>query len=212
MYPEQNYRICGRIGKQDRRTEHEDDETGVDSQGQCRRVLLKLALPVMLANAMQTIYGVVTCSGSAGWPTANTAMAAVNFVGPMIHAAMAFGIGMSIAGTSLIPSSLAWPKREARRTAGQLIAFSFFFSCCWPWQVGFGPATAGAFGAEGLILEHGWTYLSVILGRPSHVCVFAFQSIKQGQGDTFTPMLLASASVVLNMVLDPLLMFTFGMG
>ena len=41
---------------------------------------------------------------------------------------------------------------------------------------------------------------------------FAFQSIKQGQGDTLTPMVLAGASVLLNIVLDPLFMFTFGMG
>lgn len=184
-------------------------------KGNVRRVLLKLALPVMLANAMQTIYGVVDMFWVSRLADGDTAMAAVNFVGPMIHAAMAFGIGMSIAGTSLISQFIGLAKeREARRTAGQLIAFSFFFSLLLALAGRLlGRQLLVLLGAEGLILEHGWTYLSVIFGgAPAMFVFFAFQSIKQGQGDTFTPMLLAGASVVLNMVLDPLLMFTFGMG
>ena len=68
-------------------------------------------------------------------------------------------------------------------------------------------------GAEGLIHAYGWEYLEAIfLGMPTMFVFFAFQSIRQGEGDTVTPMVLSGISVVLNVVLDPLFMFTFGMG
>jgi len=183
--------------------------------GNIRKVLLTLALPVILANAIQTIYGVVDMFWVSKLADGDIAVAAVNFVGPMIHTSMAFGIGMNIAGTSIISQFIGLDKeREARKVAGQLISFSVLFSLFLALLgLGFGRQLLTALGAEGVILEHGWTYLSIIfLGGPTMFVFFAFQSIKQGQGDTFTPMLLAGSSVILNIVLDPLFMFTFDMG
>src|SRR5690606_31481475 len=145
----------------------------------------------------------------------DAAIGAINFVGPVINTAMAFGIGMNIAGTSLISQFIGLGKlREAKKTAGQLVSFSLLFSVALA-VLGllFGRQLLVLLGAEGSILEYGWTYLSIIfLGGPTMFVFFAFQSIKQGQGDTLTPMVLAGASVLLNIVLDPLFMFTFGMG
>jgi len=42
--------------------------------------------------------------------------------------------------------------------------------------------------------------------------VFAFRAIAQGVGDTRTPMLVDTAAIVINMVLDPLLIFGLGWG
>lgn len=183
--------------------------------GDVRRVLLSLALPVILANAIQTVYGMADMFWVSRLADGDLAMAAVNFVGPVINTAMAFGIGMNIAGTSLISQFIGLGReREAKRVAGQLVSFSMLFSLLLA-LVGvlFGRRLLVALGAQGVILEHGWTYLSIIfLGAPTMFVFFSYQSIQQGQGDTLTPMLLAGSSVLLNIVLDPLFMFTFKMG
>lgn len=183
--------------------------------GNVRRVLLSLSLPVILANAIQTIYGVVDMFWVSRLADGDLAVAAINLVGPVINTAMAFGIGMNVAGTSLISQYIGLgSEKEAKRVAGQLVSFSVLFSLVLA-VVGSlcGRQLLVLLGAEGVVLEHGWTYLNIILlGAPTMFVFFAFQSIKQGQGDTVTPMILAGASVVLNIVLDPLFMFTFKMG
>ena len=183
--------------------------------GNIREVLIALSLPVILANAMETIYGVVDMYWVSKLASGDTAVAAVNFVWPLIFVTMAFGIGMNIAGTSIISQFIGLGReKEARKVAGQLVSFSFIFSLALGvLGVAFGRQLLAAIGAKGLILDFGWEYLSAIfLGMPTMFVFFAFQSIKQGQGDTLTPMLLAGGAVVLNIVLDPLFMFTFQLG
>ena len=183
--------------------------------GNVRRVLLSLSLPVILANAIQTIYGVVDMFWVSKLADGDLALGAVNFVGPIINTAMAFGIGMNIAGTSLISQFIGLDReREAKGVAGQLVSFSGLFSLVLAIiGVLFGRQLLVLLGASGSILQHGWTYLRIILlGGPTMFVFFAFQSIKQGQGDTVTPMILAGISVLLNIILDPLFMFTFKMG
>ncbi|MDD4658600.1 MAG: MATE family efflux transporter [Eubacteriales bacterium] len=183
--------------------------------GNMRSVLLSLALPVMAANAIQTIYGLADTFWVSKLADGDIAVAAVSYIGPMVAVAIALGIGMNIAGISMISQFIGLGREnESKRVAGQLISFSFFFSLILG-LLGllFGKQLLAATGAEGQILEYGWEYLqAVFLGGPAMFVFFAFQSIKQAQGDTLTPMLLAGASVILNIILDPIFMFTFDLG
>jgi putative MATE family efflux protein len=183
--------------------------------GNMRSVLLSLALPVMAANAIQTIYGLADTFWVSKLADGDIAVAAVSYIGPMVGVAIALGIGMNIAGISIISQFVGLGREnEPRKVAGQLVSFSFFFSVVLGiLGLLFGKQLLAATGAEGLILEYGWDYLqAVFLGGPAMFVFFAFQSIKQAQGDTLTPMLLAGASVILNVFLDPVFMFTFDLG
>lgn len=183
--------------------------------GNIRKVLISLALPIIFANAIQTVYQVVDMYWVSRLADGDSAVAAINFVWPMIFVTMAFGIGMNIAGTSIISQFVGLNKEtQAKKVAGQLVSFSFMFSLALAVAgVIWGRPLLAAMGAEGTMLEYGWQFLSVIFaGMPTMFVFFAFQSIKQGQGDTMTPMMLAGGSVMLNIVLDPLFMFTFDMG
>ncbi|MDD4769450.1 MAG: MATE family efflux transporter [Eubacteriales bacterium] len=183
--------------------------------GNMRSVLLSLALPVMAANAIQTVYGLADTFWVSKLADGDIAVAAVSYIGPMVGVAIALGIGMNIAGISMISQFVGLGREnEPRKVAGQLVSFSFFFSVVLGiLGLLFGKQLLAATGAEGLILEYGWEYLqAVFLGGPAMFVFFAFQSIKQGQGDTLTPMLLAGASVILNIILDPVFMFTFDLG
>lgn len=183
--------------------------------GNMRSVLLSLALPVMAANAIQTVYGLADTFWVSKLADGDIAVAAVSYIGPMVGVAIALGIGMNIAGISMISQFVGLGREnEPRKVAGQLVSFSFFFSVVLGiLGLLFGKQLLAATGAEGLILEYGWEYLqAVFLGGPAMFVFFAFQSIKQAQGDTLTPMLLAGASVILNIILDPVFMFTFDLG
>lgn len=183
--------------------------------GNIRKVLISLALPIILGNAIQTIYQVVDTYWVSRLPDGEIAVAAINFVWPMIFVTMAFGIGMNIAGTSLISQFIGLNKeKDATKVAGQLVSFSFFFSVLLS-IVGqlVGKRLLAFLGADGLIYTYGWEYLrTIFMGAPTMFLFFAFQSIKQGQGDTVTPMIISGITVVLNMFLDPLFMFVFDMG
>lgn len=184
-------------------------------KGNLRKVLISMSLPIILANAAQTIYQVVDMYWVSRLADGDNAVAAINFVWPMIFITMAFGIGMNVAGTSIISQFIGLGReKEAKTVAGQLVSFSFVFSFVLG-LVGliFGRQILAAVGADGAMLENGWKFLSIMfLGMPTMFVFFAFQSIKQGQGDTLTPMVLAGVSVLLNIGLDPLFMFTFDMG
>ncbi len=184
-------------------------------QGNIRKALIALALPVIFGNAIQTLYQVVDMYWVSRLADGDNAVAAINFVWPLIFVTIAFGIGMNIAGTSIV-SQFVGMKNEAaaKKVAGQLVSFSFVFSFILGMLgVIWGRDILSLLGADGTMLEYGWQFLSIIFaGMPAMFVFFAFQSIKQGQGDTLTPMLLGGSSVVLNIILDPIFMFTLDMG
>ncbi len=184
-------------------------------QGNIRKALIALALPVVLGNAIQTLYQVADMYWVSRLADGDSAVAAINFVWPMIFVTMAFGIGMNIAGTSIV-SQFVGMKNEnaAKKVAGQLVSFSFLFSLALGLVgVMWGRDILALMGADGAMLDYGWQFISIIFaGMPTMFVFFAFQSIKQGQGDTLTPMLLGGGSVLLNIILDPIFMFTLDMG
>lgn len=183
--------------------------------GNIRKVLISLALPIVLANAIQTVYQIADTFWVSKLADGDTAVAAISFLWPIVFVTMAFGIGMNIAGTSMISQYVGLNREEAAtKVAGQVVGFSFLFSLVLA-AIGllFGRQLLTLLGAEGSMYAYCWEYLKVIfLGVPFMFVFFAFQSIKQGQGDTVTPTFLIGATVVLNIFLDPLFMFTFKMG
>ncbi len=184
-------------------------------KGDIKKAIISLSLPIMLGNAIQTIYQVVDMFWVSRLADGDHAVAAINFVWPIIFVTIAFGIGINIAGTSIIAQFIGLNKEiEARKVAGQLISFSFLFSLALGiLGVLFGRNLLAATGASGTLFDLSWEFLAIIFaGMPTMFVFFAFQSIKQGQGDTLIPMILAGGSVLLNIVLDPIFMFSLNMG
>ncbi len=182
-------------------------------EGNMAKVILGLAGPIMLNNFIQTIYNLTDTF----WVSqlGGTDLAAMTLVWPVIFFMMALGIGINIAGTSLISQYTgANRKKEATLVAGQLISFSFLFSFILG-IIGFlfAHLIVSKMGGEGSLLNSAVQYLRIIfLGMPVMFIFMAFTGIKQGQGDTYTPMKFSAISVVLNMLLDPIFIFTFDLG
>lgn len=181
--------------------------------GNLLKIIITLSWPLMINNFIQTIYNLTDTYFVGKLP--GNKIAAIQFVWPIIFFLMSFGIGISMAGTGLISQYLGANENEnAKKISGQVLSFSFIFS-----------SLIGLFGAifakdiliimqaTPNIIENATEFLSIIfLGMPTMFMMFAYRAIKQGEGDTFTPMILTGLSVGLNIVLDPLLMFGLDLG
>lgn len=103
---------------------------------------------------------------------------------------------------------------DAKRVAGQLVTASLIIS--------FFVSIAGFFfaerllilmNAEGDLLKYATQFTRIMfLGAPTMFITFAFNGMKQGQGDMITPMLVSAGSVILNIILDPIFIFVFDWG
>lgn len=173
--------------------------------GNISKVLFKLSLPIMVGNLIQTLYQLT----DAYWvgKLGTEEFAATVFVWPIVFVMMSFGIGMNIAGTAIISQYIgADNTKDAKKVAGQIVAFSFVFSLVLA-VVGYvsSPTILRLLGAEGAMFTHANTYLRIVFtGMPTMFVFFAYQCVKQGQGDTLTPMILSGISVFSNMILDPI--------
>lgn len=174
-------------------------------KGSIPKALIKLSLPIMMGNFIQTLYQLA----DAYWvgKIGATELSATFLVWPIIFVMMSFGIGIGIAGTALISQYIgAKNEKSAKVVAGQLVSFSLVFSVILA-VVGtaLSPYILRLMGTEGDLFIHANTYLSIIFaGMPTMFVFFAYQCIKQGQGDTLSPMILSGISVVANIVIDPI--------
>lgn len=181
--------------------------------GNMTKVIITLSLPIMLNNFIQTVYNLTDTY----WISklGDTEMAAMTLVWPVIFFMLSLGMGVSIGGTALISQYTGSNRMDdAAKVAGQVISFSAIFSVILGIVGYFSASSIVSFmGAEGDLYNLAVEFLSIMfLGMPTMFIFFAFTAIKQGQGDTFTPMIYGGLSVAFNMILDPVFIFVFDLG
>lgn len=182
-------------------------------KGKMSKVILTLSLPIMLNNLIHTIYNITDTYFIS--QIGDSEVAGVQFVWPLIFLMMSFGMGMGIASSALISQYIGSSNHDkAKKTAGQTITLLLFLSV-FLGVIGFfmTPYIVRWMGATGSLFENGVAYLSIMFaGLPTMFMMNAFTAIKQGQGDTMSPLIIGGLSVVTNMVLDPIFIFVLGLG
>ncbi|MGM0409622.1 MAG: MATE family efflux transporter [Bacillota bacterium] len=181
--------------------------------GDMKKVILILAGPIMLNNVIQSVYNITDTYfvGQLG----STEMAAMTLVFPVIFFLMAIGMGINIAGTSLISQYIGDnQKDEATKVAGEIITIALSISVFLGVIGGISaPFIVKLMGGSGELLKQATQFLRPMLfGSPTLFLLLAFTAIKQGQGDTVTPMKYTAFSVALNIILDPIFIFVLNLG
>lgn len=182
-------------------------------EGKLISVILTLALPIVVNSFIQTLYNLVDTYwlGRIG----TNSMAAITLVTPIQSIVLNFGQGITVAGAILISQYIgARDKKNAKDMVNQLFVSSMIFSIISA-TISYiaAPAIVGWLGAEGEVFEHGRTYLQIVmLDLPFLFMINIYTAVSQSQGNTTKPMLLNLLGVVINMILDPLFMLTFGWG
>ncbi|MCD6507880.1 MATE family efflux transporter [Candidatus Poribacteria bacterium] len=180
-------------------------------KGSIIRVLFVLMWPIVLGNLMQTAYNLADTF----WlgKLSKEALAAPTISWPIIWLMLSLSDGIGVAGTALVAQHTGAGNREgANRAAGQVLAFLLIISCSL--------ATAGFLlipylmrwmGVEPMLFDKAVSYSRIVFASvPFMFGFFVFSGLLRGVGDTVTPMKLGAISVILNIILDPLLIFGVG--
>ncbi|WP_247002519.1 MATE family efflux transporter [Halosolutus gelatinilyticus] len=170
--------------------------------------LFYLSIPIVITNLLQTAYNLVDTFWLGQYST--TALAAISFAFPMVFLLISLGIGLSVAGSVLVAQNVgAGDDRQAEYAASQTVLFSFVAAAIMG-AVGYVAVDdlLRLFGAAPDTLAAATAYMQVIaIGLPLMFGFFIFISLMRGYGDTVTPMLVMFGTVVVNMILDPFLIF-----
>lgn len=178
--------------------------------------LLILSIPLMLNNLIKTLHDVIDMFFVSEIPGYSTeAINSISLTFPVFFAYISLGIGLSAAGTALISQHLGSKQMEkAKRFAANLVIIA----------LGLGIfLNIGAFflaepvmklmGTQGYVLENSVKYLRIrAFELPFVFIFFAFTAIRQSSGDTVTPVIYGVITIIINIILSPLLISTFGFG
>ncbi len=195
------------------------DKTKYFLEGNITKVLIKLSIPVMLSNFMQTLYNLADMFWIGQYEKIfsikGDLMAAIIMVAPIIFILLGFAQGIYSAILALTSQYLgAKDPLNARKTSAQAITISLFISVVIG-IIGYFlvPTIVNLFDAEESVTIAAIKYLKIIiLGAPTIFIMFAYVGVKQSQGDTVSPMLFSIISILVNIILDPILMIKFNMG
>ncbi|MFA0816124.1 MAG: MATE family efflux transporter [Anaerofustis sp.] len=181
--------------------------------GKLSTVILSISAPLMLNNLIQTIYNLTdTMFITLIDPLA---VGAVSFLFPIIYNNMDVAISFSVAAMSLIAQYTGAGRGDkAKLCASQLVILSLILSGGLILiNYLFGPGLAVLLGLSGEMYQYGIDYFMVIIWEIPFIFIMnCYNAVRQGQGDTFTPMVYTVISVILNIIFDPIFMFVFGMG
>ncbi|HIH69813.1 MATE family efflux transporter [Methermicoccus shengliensis] len=176
--------------------------------GSIMRNLWKLALPMMVGNVLQTMFGIVDMIfvGRLG----PEAIAAVSLSGSVLFVIMAATTGVSVGTTAMVSRAIgAGDRLKADRVAAQSVMLGIIVSGV---LAVLGMLSSRRIlmliGARGETLVLAQSYLNIMfLGIVTVILLFLVMGIMQGAGDAKTPMKIIALSNVLNMGLDPVLIF-----
>lgn len=189
-----------------------EPEEQVDlTSGGIARPLIYLSAPIVITNLLQTAYNLADTFWLGQYST--NALAAISFAFPVVFLLISLGIGLATAGSILVAQNTgAGNERSAEYAASQTVTFSILAS------MGLGAIgyvflgdLLAILGASPEVLPLATGYMEVIaLGLPFMFGFFIFVSLMRGYGDTVTPMVVMFGTVVLNIALDPFLIFGWG--
>jgi putative MATE family efflux protein len=178
-----------------------------------RKALFTLAWPVMFGMLVQALYNIVDTAyvGRLG----HESIAALTFAFPIFFILIALNSGISVGVNSRIARFMGEKKKRAAENAathGILISIILAFAVFILGFI-FLEDLFSIFGAEESVLMISVRYMSIVLGGvffmfPS----FVIASIFAGEGDTRTPMIIQVVGLVLNIILDPIFIYTLGLG
>lgn len=176
-------------------------------------LLLTMALPVILSTAAQSLYNIV--DGIFVSMLGEDAMAAITFAAPCTKVLIALGTGIAVGMNTMLSHGLGEKSQKQVDDAaaaaiflsvtGGLLSLIAAFTLVRPYL---NTQTDSA-----VILEEGAAYLIVYLGLGiGTIGQLVFERMLISTGKTVYSMISQATGAILNLILDPLLIFAADMG
>lgn len=179
------------------------------------RLLFTMSLPMILSMLVQALYNIVDSIFVAMYdPVAGTAALTVAF--PIQNLMIAVAAGLGVGMNALLSRSLGEKSFDrANRIAGQ----GFFLTFCGYLiflilGLFFVPAYVSTqSGSDALIQQYGSEYLSIVcVGCIAIFIEITSERLLQATGRTTLSMVTQMTGAIVNIILDPILIFTLDMG
>ncbi len=178
-----------------------------------RKAIWTLGLPVMTGMAVQTLYNIVDMFFVARISV--NSIAALGFNLPLFWMAMGISFGLGTGVTAVIARFIGAKNHEAATNVAEhglllgLIIGGMFSAA----GLLFGEEILVLLGTPDELMPDTLAYFQVIAGGFIFMITGIFlRSIFSGEGDTKTPVKIQVTSTVLNIILDPILIFGFDLG
>ncbi|MEC9491093.1 MAG: MATE family efflux transporter [Halanaerobiales bacterium] len=175
------------------------------------KLLFKLSAPAIAGMLIQALYNIVDSIYVGRLST--DALSALSISFPVQMFLIAVGVGTGV-GTSSLISRLLGKGNKCR--ANNVAEHVFFIAIIY----GILGGLLGIFFSENIIrlftddpvlIDLGYQYINIILTGSIAIFIPAtFNYILRGEGNTFVPMLTMMIGAVLNMIIDPFLIFGLG--
>lgn len=181
--------------------------------GNIKKAIIALAVPIMFNNLIQTLYSLADMF----WVSklGSVEVAATGFVWPVLYLIISIGMGVTLAGTSLISQYVgSSDEKNATMVASQIFSVTMILGAILALFGYFAtPVIVNFMGAKGALYINSCKYLIIMFfDIPSLFIFMIFGAIRQAEGDTISPMILNILGAVTNIILDPILIFKFNMG
>lgn len=176
--------------------------------GNIYRAIALISIPIILNNFIQQLYSLADAFWLGKLGTAE--FASTSFTWPVIYLFNSIGMGLSIASISLVSQLLGRDDiRSAQKYTNTLINISLIFSVIFM-LVGYFTADiiVAMMGASGKLYKFSVIYLKYsYFGIPFIFLYFIYSAIYSAQGKNSIPTLISTSCVILNMILNPFLIF-----
>ncbi|MFH1239865.1 MAG: MATE family efflux transporter [Candidatus Diapherotrites archaeon] len=180
------------------------------TEGSIIKNLLILGWPIMLANVLQVAYQIVDMFWLGRLSTEAVASVSLSF--PILFVLISLGMGMTMAGTILVAQYRGRNDiKNIDYVSAQTLQIMVFITAVLS-VIGYFSAEAivKLMGVEQSVLGPAISYLQISsIGFVFLGIYFVFQSLLRGVGDVKTPLYVVLATVIMNILLDPIFIFGF---
>lgn len=178
-----------------------------------KKALFTLAWPILIAMLVQVMYNIVDTAfvGRLGADS----IAALTFVFPLFFLIFALNAGLGTGMSSLVSRALgAKNKKYAENTAIHGLIISLIFAIfVFLFGIPLLEPLLYLFGATPSVLALSIDYMSIIfLGSIFVFPAYMINSLFNAQGDTKTTMKVQITALILNIIIDPIFIYSLGYG
>ena len=180
--------------------------------GDPKKAIIKLSIPMVAAMSAQTIYNLVDAIWVSG--KGPESLAAVGFTFPFFFLAMAIANGIGIGGGAAISRRIgARDKKGADSIASHTIVIMLIFVALFTTVMLIAARPLLRFMGAGHALALSVTYARIIFAGIGFVFFLQVAvALLRSEGDVKRAMIAMGAGAVLNIILDPVFIYTFGLG